>query len=505
MLQAHDWATPRIFGQPQFEKPILIYWLSMASFRGLGNHEFAARAPAALFATLLVFMTLIFGARAFNKRTAFLASLVLATSVEFFVSARMVLTDMVFAAFVCGSVFSLWLASRREHPSGLWFVAACGMSGLAVLTKGPLGLILPVFAILAVLLVRGNRFQPRPIPLAGGLVLFAAIAVPWYAIMLQKFGKAYFDAFFVHENVERFFHAEHRSNNHVYYYLAVLAAGSLPWLPVLAAWMGGIRRRVMEDATSRFLATWGLLCLVFFTLAQSKLPSYVLFLFVPLALLIGRTLDLLLLAEGRGRLEKWAMAGLGLAQVVPFLVAPRMLPYPGLAWPLGLVAVFLTIALVLQTRRISLSWIAATGFSSIVLIVVCLAWAGPSVDAIVSARSLSRKVLAELRPSETLMASPLLARGVTYYTERPVTVLSNRARPFYTSHPLPIVRGSEGLNRLLDEGGAALCVTSAHDWARLVPSLHPGTGVVLDTIGDKIVARVSAMRPKESSTIATLH
>jgi 4-amino-4-deoxy-L-arabinose transferase-like glycosyltransferase len=326
----------------------------------------------------------------------------------------------------------------------------------------------------------------------GGLAIFAAIAVPWYGIMLQKFGRTYFDAFFIHENVERFFHAEHPSNNHAYYYLAVLAAGSLPWLPVLATLVSRARRRMMWDDTARFLAAWAVLCLVFLTLAQSKLPSYVLFLFVPLAVLMGRSLDLLLQSDARGRLEKWAMGGLGVAQAVPFLVAPQILPYRCLAWPLGLVAACLMTAAVLQVRRISPAWIAASASSSVILILVCLGWAGPSVDAIVSSRSLSRKILGELRPSETLMASPLLARGVFYYTQRPVTVLSDRARPFYTPHPLPIVNGSGGLNRLLEKGGSALCATSAHDWSRLESTLRRDTGVVLDSVGGRVVVRVSA-------------
>jgi len=490
MLQAHDWSTPRIFDRPQFEKPIFLYWLSMGSFRVIGDNEFAARAPAALFATLLVLLTWAFGARAFSGRAALLASVVLATSVEFFVSARMMLTDMVFAAFVCGAVFSLWLASRSVRRPGLWFVVACGMSALATLTKGPLGLLLPVLAIPAMLLARGPRFSVRPLSLVSGLALFGAIAVPWYAIMLQKFGRSYFDAFFIHENVERFFHAEHRNNNHFYYYPAVLAAGSIPWLPAWAALASPARRRAMWDVPSRFLALWGLLCLAFFTLAASKLPSYVLFLFVPLALLIGRALDLLLHDDARGRLERWIMGALSLAQVIPFLVAPRIAPYGAFAWPLGLVAVCLGIALILGTRRISLAWVAASASSSIVLLLVCLAWAAPSVDALVSTRALSRKILGEVGPSETIMASPLLARGVSYYTRRPVSVLSDRPKPFYTPHPLPIVSGSRGLDRYLEGGGSAVCVTSGRDWSRLGPALRRDAGVVVDTVGDKVIARV---------------
>src|SRR5438093_9143704 len=74
MIQSHDWLTPRIFGHPQFEKPILFYWLAIASYRTLGVDEFASRVPGALFATLLVLLTYLFGARALGRRSGFLAA-----------------------------------------------------------------------------------------------------------------------------------------------------------------------------------------------------------------------------------------------------------------------------------------------------------------------------------------------------------------------------------------------------------------------------------------------
>src|SRR6266516_2707903 len=110
MLEHRDWLTPRIFGHPQFEKPILFYWLSLASFSVLGRGESAARVPGALFATLLVMLVYGFGARAFGRRSGFLAALVLATTVAFVATARLMLTDVVFAFFVCAACFALWRA-----------------------------------------------------------------------------------------------------------------------------------------------------------------------------------------------------------------------------------------------------------------------------------------------------------------------------------------------------------------------------------------------------------
>src|SRR2546422_4756986 len=83
MLARHERVAPYIFGHPQFEKPILFYWLEMISFSAFGRSEGAARAPAALFGTLLTLLTYAFGARAFGRRVGFLAALVLATSVIF--------------------------------------------------------------------------------------------------------------------------------------------------------------------------------------------------------------------------------------------------------------------------------------------------------------------------------------------------------------------------------------------------------------------------------------
>jgi len=497
MAQAHDWVTPRIFDQPQFEKPIFIYWLSMGSFRIFGDNELGVRAPAAVFATLLVFMTWAFGTRMFNPRAGLLSAIVLATGTEYFVSARMILTDMVFAAFVCGAVFSLWLASRSERRRDAWFVFACALSGLAVLTKGPLGLLIPAFAAVALWLAREHPLPRRFPPVAVGLAVFAAIAVPWYAIMMNEFGRTYFDAFFLHENVHRFFHAEHRNNNHFYYYPAVLIAGSVPWTPALVTLFGRARRAAMWEGSPRFLILWMLFCLGFFTLAQSKLPSYVLFLFVPLALLMGRALDTL--ADGGvGRYEKWAMWTLGAAQVAPFLVAPRIPTYGELAWPLGIVAACLVIALILQARRAWAAWIAVTASSALLLPVLCLTWTGPAVDAIVSTRALSKEILRELHPSETLLASPILIRGVFYYTHHPVIVLSDREHPFYTPHPLPVVR-SRDLNRYLIGKDGALCAVSGHDWARMEPELRHDGWVVQDTTGGKVIVRSPA--PTDSSRL----
>lgn len=493
MLAANDWVVPRIFDRPQFEKPVFVYWLTMGSMRVFGETEFAARAPAALFATLLLLATFAFGARVFGGRAGLLGAVVLATSLEYLISARMVLTDMMLAAFLCASVFSLWLGAQPGAQRDRWFLGACAASGLAVLTKGPLGLLIPAFGAIA-LFGAGYRPFPRRIPvLALGAGLFAAVAVPWYAFMIDRFGRTYADAFFLHENVERFFRAEHGSNNRIYYYLGVLTVGSAPWLPLLPAVVGRTWRWLKQDATVRFLVFWNLLCLVFFTLAASKLPTYVLFLFVPLALLSGRALDAIL-AEGRAaRWEWWTAVAVGLLQAAAVFVAPRFGPYGAFGLPLGLVAALLLAAVLLLAFRSWPGWVGATALAGLAVPLFCLGLAGPSIDGIVSVRGLSAEITRTVPVSEPVLASPILARGINYYTRRPVTVLSGRAEPFYTPHPLPVVVGGEGLARFAGESGPVVCGTTARDWSRFARGLSPGERAEEETMGDKVLARVTSV------------
>ncbi|HEY7729190.1 MAG TPA: glycosyltransferase family 39 protein [Candidatus Eisenbacteria bacterium] len=495
MLAARDWVVPHIFQQPQFEKPVLLYWLAMGSMLVFGETEFAARAPAALFATLLVLLTLFFGMRVFGARAGLLAAVVLATCLEIVVSARMVLTDVVLAAFVCASVFSLWLAARSEAHRGRWFLAACAASGLAVLTKGPLGLLIPAFGAVVLSGTGSSPFPRRPSATVLGAVLLAAIAVPWYAVMLHRFGAAYADEFFLHENVERFFRAEHPSNNRIYYYVGVLALGAAPWIPALPVILGRAREGMRRDGAVRYLVLWSLLCLAFFMLAQSKLPTYVLFLFVPLALLAGRTLDELLRDGRAAPWERWAAAVAGLAQVATLLLAPRLGPYAAFTLPLALVAGILLVGLFPLMRRRWAGWIGASALAGLALPLLCLGLAGPAIEPILSARRLSAEIAQTVPETETVLASPVLARGITYYTRRAVAVLSHRPEPFYTPHPLPVVVGPEALARLVGEAGSVACGATSREWSRFARRLPPEDRVFERRFGDKVLARVSRDGP----------
>jgi len=145
MAQQHTWSVPYLFDKPQFEKPILIYWLLRFGFIIFGVTGFAARFFPALFAIFGALVVYFLCGTAFgNKAKAFLCALVLMASVFYIAMARSVFTDMVFSVFILFSLSSFYLAyhdKRWKNPGVILFFV---FSALAVLTKGPLGLVIPL-------------------------------------------------------------------------------------------------------------------------------------------------------------------------------------------------------------------------------------------------------------------------------------------------------------------------------------------------------------------------
>ena len=225
MIQSGDWLTPQIYGAPQFEKPILYYWLLAGSFRVFGESEFSGRLPTAVFATVLTMLTWLFGSRLWNRRAGFCAALALATGLEFCVMSRLMLTDVPLAVFFTGAIFAYWQAGRDEKQRNLWIFVHFVCSGLAVLTKGPIGSLVPLMATVCYSLSTRRRLLYSGAGLWWGLAAYAVIVVPWYALMFAWHGRQFWDEFFVRDNFLRLIRAEHPANNHFWYYPGLLFLG----------------------------------------------------------------------------------------------------------------------------------------------------------------------------------------------------------------------------------------------------------------------------------------
>jgi 4-amino-4-deoxy-L-arabinose transferase-like glycosyltransferase len=372
MIQSGDWMTPQIYGAPQFEKPIFYFWLVSGSFKLLGETEFAGRFPTAVFATALVLLTWAFASRVWNARAGFLAALVLATGLEFCVMSRLMLTDVPLAFFLAGSLFSYWLAMQNEARRNTWIFWALVCNGMAVLTKGPIGSLVPFMATALFSWWTGRRHLYRGPGFWWGVAAYVVIVAPWYGLMFAEHARQFWDDFFVRDNFLRLIRAEHPANNHFWYYPGLLLLGSIPWMPAVALAVRRAFRGLREDEGMLFQWCWLLTSLVFLSIAQSKLPSYAFYLFVPLAVLIGRTLDDVLTRGFASDGERKLVIGFAAVQCLLVLGLPFVKAARSFTFPVSLVAVCLAVSLIFLLRKQLAPWLLTSASASLALLVGAL-------------------------------------------------------------------------------------------------------------------------------------
>jgi 4-amino-4-deoxy-L-arabinose transferase-like glycosyltransferase len=309
MQRASEWVTPTLQGEPWLEKPPLYYWLAGASFQVLGETEAAARVPSVLALLLLTGATALFGARLYGSAAGLHAGFVAGTALLPFAYGRAAAMDMLLAATVTLAIGLtalrlLGIAGRTAC------VGAAAAAGLATLAKGPLGLLLPGLVVAGYLLSTREWRRLREILAPGALVAFLLVAAPWYVAILRDQGRHFLDVFILNHNIERFTSTIHNHPGPFWYYLPVLLLGLFPWSGLAVPAL--VRSAFRDSRADRFVLLWLVLPLVFFSLAASKLPGYILPCVPPLAILMGRAADRLIV-EGPTP-ERW-LSGRGVALV----------------------------------------------------------------------------------------------------------------------------------------------------------------------------------------------
>ncbi len=303
MAASGDFVTPRLHGEPWFEKPILYYWLAALAYKALGVSELAARLPSALAGLLGVFAVFFVGRHWVSARCGIAAALILAASPLYFSLARAASTDMLLtsALTMCLSClyFGLLLDGRRINEntalparSSPWIYGVYIFLALAVLAKGPVGLVLAGASVALFLLVARRWDQLRRLLRPSPILLGLAGALPWYLLCYRANGWPFVQEFLLHHNLARFATDRYQHAQPFWFYLPVVCATFLPWTFQIAGpawqWMRGGWRESKGDPASALFWAWVLFPLLFFSLSRSKLPGYVLPIFPALALLAAK-------------------------------------------------------------------------------------------------------------------------------------------------------------------------------------------------------------------------
>lgn len=292
MLASGNWITPRLNDLLYFEKPPLQYWATGAAFQLFGLHNWSARLWSALTGLAGVLLLFYAGRRLHSTRAGLYAALMLASSLLYFGVAHVNTLDMGLTLFIEIVVFALAIGLRRETSHTecrLWIHLAWVAAGLAVLSKGLVGVVLPATALMGYsALYRDYSLWKRLSP-ASGAALLLLVAAPWF-VAVSRDNPDFMQFFFVHEHFTRFLTTEHHRYQPWWFFLPVLALGALPWTaPMLAGLWRGFKP--VQDAGFQpygFLAVWSVVVFVFFSASSSKLFPYIVPIFPALALFGGR-------------------------------------------------------------------------------------------------------------------------------------------------------------------------------------------------------------------------
>ncbi|CAI8833460.1 Undecaprenyl phosphate-alpha-4-amino-4-deoxy-L-arabinose arabinosyl transferase 2 [Pseudomonas sp. IT-P171] len=431
MLLSGDWVSPHFMGLRYFEKPVAGYWMIALSQAVFGNNLFGVRFVSALSTGLSVMLCYLIARRLWNEpRKSFACALLYMSFTVVAGQAGYANLDPQFTFWVNLSLVALWFAldsvSRGRRLIGWALLGlACGMG---FLTKGFLAWLLPVLIALPWMIWQ-RRW--RELLRYGAVAIAVAIAVslPW-ALAVHAQEPDYWRFFFWHEHIRRFAGDDAQHDAPWWFYLPMLVAFSLPWAALLPsalkqAW------QTRGQASIGFLLLWLLMPMLFFSLSNGKLPTYILPCLLPLALLLGNAL------ADRLRLEQGLALGInGLLNLLLGLTTLLALVYLQLKKPLydhelhSLVLVFIGLigwimANLLQAFRPLQCW-AAPAFGSLLLIGVLPA-AMP--EAVVANKMPDQFVLEhaqELGQAETLLSNDLgAASALAWRLKRPDVALYN--------------------------------------------------------------------------------
>jgi 4-amino-4-deoxy-L-arabinose transferase-like glycosyltransferase len=526
MHQRGDLVVPYFNGQVFPDKPAMMYWLMAAGYELFGYTEFAARFWSAVFGVGSVLLTYQLGRLVFSPRTAFWSGLILATSLNFDIIARAATPDsflvffstLAMLAFVAATATAKarsgeanernapWAGQTRFEPSWLGWTLVYAAMGLGVLTKGPIGVVLPTASIgLFLLMVRAPAathdagpgwgaalrnaagwlvrvFAPmhvlrtiwsmRPLTAA---VMVLLVAGPWYAWVGFETEGQWLVGFFGVHNFGRFVGAMDNHRGPIFYYLVAIAVGFFPWSVLAGPSLGHMKQLVAERHGWRpgylLACAWIAVWVGFFSLAGTKLPSYIVPAYPALALVTGCFVAGWI-GEPRSVTQVWTwliwgcvgLSGLGIAIAMP-IVAHHFLGDEWWLAGIGLLPLAAAAAGWNFTRRGRARYAAATlAALGGTLSVAVFGFAAAYVDRYQESPAFARQIAEQSEPGTARVATFHHFRpSYVFYTDGVVEQIDTPqdARAFFAAH-----------------AGGAFVITNDGQFEKLRGKLPPGVGVL---------------------------
>ncbi|WP_416052652.1 glycosyltransferase family 39 protein [Cupriavidus basilensis] len=301
MFASGDWVTIRYNALKYFEKPPFHMWVTALSYTLFGVGDWQARLCVALSGMVGLIASMFAATRWYGIRAGLLTGLVLVAAPMWSVASHFNSLDMTLSgAMACVLAFML----VAQHPDTTpvarrhWMWACWVAMGVAILSKGLVGIALPGLVLVIYTLISRDFGLWRRLHLISGIALMLIVTVPWFWLVSAR-NPEFPNFFFIHEHWQRYTSTVHSRGGPVWYFVPLLVAGFVPWLGLAPRMWEVVRDdgAAARVATVRrlrpalLLAVWAIAIFVFFSLSDSKLPGYIVPVFPALGMLAAMALE----------------------------------------------------------------------------------------------------------------------------------------------------------------------------------------------------------------------
>jgi len=292
MITSKDFITPHLNYVLYFEKPIFFYWLQSIAGMVFGLSEWAMRFWTATLGILGCLIAYTAGRKFYNRRTGLYAAIILASSLLYFGMSHLITLDMTVSVLIASSLFFFQIGTLEENNLKRRFFIwiAFGISALAVLTKGLIGIVFPMMIVGTWVLLLNKWREIKKWYLPSSILIFLLIALPWH-ILLQLKQPSFFHFYFIEQQFSRYSTLSANRYEPFYFYINAIFIGLIPWSVFIIQsikhnWFRWRNRKNNESTLFLFLTI--ILITLFFSISHSKLIPYILPVFPSLAILIGK-------------------------------------------------------------------------------------------------------------------------------------------------------------------------------------------------------------------------
>jgi 4-amino-4-deoxy-L-arabinose transferase-like glycosyltransferase len=302
MIESGDWINPSFNYRPRFNKPPLSYWIVASLYEVFGVSVSVERFAIAVAAVAMIAIAFGLGRLISSIEAGLFAAIALAASPRFFMFSRRIMIDLYLAMFMSLALLMFAMAERYPAKRRKYLVIMYIAIGLGIMTKGPVAALLPAAVFIIYSLFRGGAGLLRTMMIPQGVLVVAAIVLPWYLAIYQQHGWQYIESFILKDNLSRFTEPVWGPRRGPFFYLPVIIGDLLPYSPLLlaAAW-AGLRRRTRgrtnsslqteaSSSISLLLLLWIAVIVAFYSLSSNKEDLYILPAYAAAAAFIGKVL-----------------------------------------------------------------------------------------------------------------------------------------------------------------------------------------------------------------------